>query len=85
MYKWSKKLKYPIIHFAMLQDLLRNPQDTEEFFAELNEILDIAFTKDPNKFQEKDPMSGDTLLMAALGAGLFEVARKVGKMVKQEM
>ncbi len=69
----------------MLQDLLRNPQDSEDFIAELYEILDIAFTKDPKKFQEKDPMSGDTLLMAALGAGLFEVARKVGKMVKQEM
>ena len=55
MYKWSKRV-WPccsIIHFALLQDLLRNPQETEEFTAELNELLDISFAKDPTIFQQK--------------------------------
>jgi hypothetical protein len=85
MYKWSKRV-WPccsIIHFAMLQDLLRNPHVTEEFTKELTEILDIAFQKDPTIFQQKDPKDGNTLLLAALGSDLFEVVKKIGKMVKK--
>ncbi len=71
------------MHFAMLQDLLRNPQDTEEFTSELNESLDFAFKYGPTVFQQKDPMQGDTLLHTALEGDLFEVIKKIGKMVKQ--
>jgi hypothetical protein len=84
MYKWSKRV-WPccsIIHFALLQDLLRNPQETEEFTAELNELLDISFAKDPTIFQQKDPMQGDTLLLAALEGDLYEFVKKIGEMVK---
>ncbi len=67
----------------MLQDLLRNYQDTEIFSAELNDILDLAFKNDPTIFQQKDPMQGDTLLLTALEGDLYEVIKKIGKMVKQ--
>jgi hypothetical protein len=80
MYKWSKTVYCPIIHFAMLQDLLRIPQDTEEFTAE---ILDFAFHKDPTIFQQKDLERSDTLLLAALKSDLFEIVKKIGEMVKQ--
>ncbi len=81
MYKWSKSVCCLIIHFAMLQDLLRNPQDTEQFTAELNEILEFAFKNDPTIFQKKDPVDGDTLLFAALEGYLYEAVKKIGKMV----
>ncbi len=64
----------------MLQDLLRIPQDTEEFTAE---ILDFAFHKDPTIFQQKDLERSDTLLLAALKSDLFEIVKKIGEMVKQ--
>jgi hypothetical protein len=83
MYKLSKSVCFPIIHFSMLQDLLRNPQKTEKFIAELNTILDMAFTKDPTIFQQKDPMDGDTLLLAALEGDLHEVVKKIGKLVNK--
>jgi hypothetical protein len=83
MYQQSKQFKCPIIHFAILQDLLRNPQDTKEFNAELNEILDIAYNKDPTIFQQKDPLQGDTLLLTALEGDLYEVIKKIGNMVKK--
>ena len=82
MYKWSKTVYCPIIHFAMLQDLLRNPQETEEFTAELNDILDLTFTKNPTFFQQKDPVDGNTLLLAALEGNLLDVVKKIGEMVK---
>jgi hypothetical protein len=83
MYKLSKSVRCPIIHFAMLQDLLRNPQDTEEFTAELNKILDFAFHKDSTIFQQKDTMEGDTLLLAALKGNLLNVVKKIGILVKK--
>jgi hypothetical protein len=82
MYKWSKRICCPIIHFAMLQDLLRNPQETEEFTARLNKLLDLSFAKDPTIFQQKDLERGDTLLLAALESDLFEIVKKIGEMVK---
>jgi hypothetical protein len=85
MYKWSKRV-WPccsIIHFALLQDLLRNPQETEKFTAELNELLNISFAKDPTIFQQKDPMDGDILLLAALEGDLLEIVKKIGEMVKK--
>jgi hypothetical protein len=83
MYKLSKSVCFPIIHFSMLQDLLRNPQKTEKFIAELNTILDMAFKKGPTIFQQKDPMDGDTLLLAALEGDLHEVVKKIGKLVNK--
>ncbi len=83
MYKWSKSVCFPIIHFALLQDLLRNPQGTEEITAKLNEILDIAFKKDLTIFQQKDPVDGETLLHAALEGDLYEVVKKIGILVKK--
>ncbi len=65
----------------MLQDLLRNYQDTEILSAELNDTLDLAFKNDPTIFQQKDPMQGDTLLLTALEGGLFKIVKKIGKMV----
>jgi hypothetical protein len=87
MYKWSRNVWHccPIIHFAMLQDLLRNPQETDEFTAELNKTLDLAFHNDSTIFQQKDPVDGKTLLISALEGGLFEVVKKIGKMVKNEL
>ncbi len=82
MYKWSKSLCCPIIHFAMLQDLLRNPKEREEFTAELNDILDLTFTKDPTFFQQKDPVDGNTLLLAAFEGQLLDVVKKIGILVK---
>ena len=83
MYKWSKSVCCPIIHFSMLQDLLRNPQKTDKFIAELNTILDMAFKKGLTIFQQKDPMDGATLLLAALEGDLHEVVKKIGEMVKK--
>ncbi len=83
MYKWSKTVYCPIIHFAMLQDLLRNPKDTEEFTAELNELLDLSFAKYPIFFQQKDPVDGNTLLLAALEGSLLDVVKKIGILVKK--
>ncbi len=83
MYKWSKGVWCPIIHFTMLQDLLENPKKTDKFIAELNTILDMAFEKDSTIFQQKDLVHGNTLLLAALQGGLFEVVRKIGKMVNK--
>ncbi len=83
MYQMSKKIKCPIIHFALLQDLLRNPQETEEFTAKLNELLDLSFAKDPTIFQQKDPAGGDTLLLAALEGNLWDVVKKIGEMVNK--
>jgi hypothetical protein len=84
MFKWSKRV-WPccsIIHFAILQDLLRNPQETEEFSSKINELLDISFAKDPTIFQKKDPMDGDILLLAALEGDLLDIVKKIGEMVK---
>jgi hypothetical protein len=83
MYQWSKKFKCPIIHFALLQDLLRNPHKTEKLTAQLNELLDISFAKDPTIFQQKDPAGGDILLLAAFKGDLWEVVKKIGEMVKK--
>ncbi len=83
MYKWSKTVYCPIIHFAMLQDLLRNPQETEEFTAELNDILYLTFTKNPTFFQQKDPVDGNTLLLAALEGSLLDVVKEIGILVKK--
>ncbi len=83
MYKWSKKIKCTIIHFAMLQDLLRNPQETEEFNVELIKLLDLAFKIDPTIFQHKDPVDGNTLLLAALEGSLLDVVKKIGILVKK--
>ena len=68
----------------MLQDLLRNPQETEEFTAELNKILDKAFHKDPTVFHQKDPVDGNTLLLAALEGSLLDVVKKIGILVKKK-
>jgi hypothetical protein len=83
MYKWSRKVFCPIIHFAMLQDLLRNPQEKKNFTKELNEILDFAFNKDPTFFQQKDPVDGNTLLLAALEGSLLDFVKKIGILVKK--
>ncbi len=83
MYKWSKSVCCPIIHFALLQDLLRNYQDTEIFTEEINDILDLAFKNNPTVLFQKDPVCGDTLLLSALEGGLFEVVKKIGEMVTQ--
>ncbi len=89
MYKWSKSVCCPIIHFAMLQDLLRNPQETEEFTTELNYILDLAFHNDSTIFQLKDPVEGKTLLISAfmrfakcdVRSDLLEAVKKIGEKV----
>ncbi len=85
LYRWSKHVWpcCPITHYAFLQDLLRNPQETEEFTVKLNELLDISFAKDPTIFQQKDPACGDTLLLAALEGNLWEVVKKIVGMVKK--
>jgi hypothetical protein len=66
-----------------LQDLLRNPHKTEKLTAQLNELLDISFAKDPTIFQQKDPAGGDILLLAAFKGDLWEVVKKIGEMVKK--
>ncbi len=69
----------------MLQDLLRNPQETKEFIAELNEILDLAFKNDSPMFQQKDPVDSETLLFAAVKGGFYEAVKKIGKNVKKNI
>jgi hypothetical protein len=85
MYHWSMQFKCPILNFAMLDDLLRNHQKTEEFTAEMNEILDIAFEQDPTIFLQKDPMDGNTLLLAAVKGHLLDIVKKIGILVKNKL
>ncbi len=67
----------------MLQDLLRNPQETEEFNVQLIKLLDLAFKIDPTIFQHKDPVDGNTLLLAAFEGSLLDVVKKIGILVKK--
>jgi hypothetical protein len=55
MYKWSKHVWpcCPIIHFAMLQDLLINPQKTDEFTEKIKKHCRCLFQDQSNHFSTK--------------------------------